>query len=104
MDRLREGAADARNFLANIGKQRVCPGRSPAGESFQFAQRSGKRFTEAIQIGAVQPNRDRSTAAFDHADKFFARARGKPLPREVEGYRLASATPSLCRAFEGSQS
>ena len=35
---------DARNFLANIGKQRVCPGRSPASESFQFAQRSGKRF------------------------------------------------------------
>ena len=44
MDRLREGAPDARNFLANIGKQRVSPGRSPAGESFQFAQRSGKRF------------------------------------------------------------
>ena len=33
MDRLREGALNARNFLANIGKQRVCPGRSPAWTS-----------------------------------------------------------------------
>ena len=33
MDRLREGAPGARNFLANIGKQRVCPGRSPAWAS-----------------------------------------------------------------------
>jgi hypothetical protein len=33
LDRLREGALDARNFPANIGKQRVCPGRSPAWAS-----------------------------------------------------------------------
>ena len=33
MDRLREGALDAQNFLANIGKQRVCLGRSPAWAS-----------------------------------------------------------------------
>ena len=33
MDRLREGAPDAGNFLANIGKQRMCPGRSPAWAS-----------------------------------------------------------------------
>src|SRR4029077_10245955 len=33
LDRLREGALDAQNFLANIGKQRVCLGRSPAWAS-----------------------------------------------------------------------
>ena len=38
MDRLREGAPDTRNLLANIDKQRVCPGRSPA-----WANRSNSR-------------------------------------------------------------
>jgi hypothetical protein len=54
LDRLREGTLGARKFLTNIGKQRVCPGEVACGaELFQFAQRSGERFTEAIQIGAV---------------------------------------------------
>jgi len=33
LDRFGEGALNARNFLANIGKQRVRPGRSPAWAS-----------------------------------------------------------------------
>jgi len=53
LDRLREGALDARKFLTNIGKQRVCPGDAVWAEVLQFAQRSGERFTEASNIGAV---------------------------------------------------
>ena len=53
MDRLREGALDARKFLANIGKQRVCS-REVAllAESFQRAQGSGKRFHPAEKAAA----------------------------------------------------
>ena len=55
MDRLREGALDARKFLANIGKQRVCPGEGACvGESFQFAQRSGERFSSPTETRLVK--------------------------------------------------
>ena len=36
-DKLREGTLGGRKFLANIGKQRVCPGDvACVGESFQL--------------------------------------------------------------------
>ena len=93
MDRLREGTLDARKFLTNIGKQRVCPGEVACGaELFQFAQRSSERFTQAIQYrrGFNQIEIDQLLHLIFLVISNLARAIGTPinsLPPRAENVR-----------------